>query len=107
MGDLLPLTKAEIFVGVWMKKLIFLPGNPFYPVGWHLPDKDMKDLASHIRKVGPRPLLLYPTQPGQVSRAVLREGARGEGGERKGWGRVREEEGGIQMLDLQPDFRRW
>eukprot|EP00884_Botryococcus_braunii_P008192 jgi/Botrbrau1/17374/Bobra.0494s0001.1 len=51
VGDLLPLTKAEIFVGVWMKKLFFLPGNPFYPVGWHLPDKDMKDLANHVRKI--------------------------------------------------------
>jgi hypothetical protein len=56
VGDLLPLTKAEIFLCVWMKKLIFIPGNPFYPVGWHLPEKDMKELASRIRKAGATPL---------------------------------------------------
>jgi hypothetical protein len=51
VADLLPLLKSEIFIGVWFGKMIFLPGNPWYPVGWRLPEKDMKDLATHLRRV--------------------------------------------------------
>jgi hypothetical protein len=51
VADLLPLLKSEIFIGVWFGKMVFLPGNPWYPVGWRLPEKDMKDLATHLRRV--------------------------------------------------------